>query len=412
MSDSGLPGIWWPGSGSTPAITSQNLFEDDDAFQNDAPGVAKWICSRLGYPVMTIEMQDTQIYDCFEEAITEYSAQVNEFNMRDNMLALQGQTTGSSFTQRLITSSPLPMIIQLSEAYGTEALVGGTVDLKSGFIDTTMGQQEYDLQALWANVSESGNRIEIRRIFHERFPAIDRGLGFGFEGGGDVGIAAGDSNQFLLGQFGWAGYDGGGAAFGGAGTSGQFLIMPVFETLLRTQAVEFNDQIRRSQYSFEIVNNKVKFMPVPSGERIFFQYMVTKDKFQGVEADSGSLNVAPPGSTVSDFSNAPYNNMTWGNINDVGRRWIKKYALALAKETLGRILSKYEMLPAPNVNDGMRMDGPLLRQESEKEKTVLWEQLRESLAETNRHAQLEKSAENEENSQTILGHVPLGFHIY
>ena len=394
-----VPAIFWVGSGSAPN-TSLGLFTDDDAFNNDAPLVAAWVCSRLGFPVMAVEMTDTQLYDCFEEAITEYSAQVNEYNMRDNMLALQGQTTGSSFTQRLITANPLPMIIEMSAEYGTEILAGGNVDLKSGSVITQDGVQEYDLQELWGAVSESGNRIEIRRIFHERFPAISRG-GFGF---GDVGVGPTDGTQNLLGEFGWAGYDGsGGGAFGGAGTAGQFLIMPIFETLLRTQAVEFNDQIRRSQYSFELVNNKVKFFPVPSGETIWFQYMVKKDKFNGVQTASGSV--------VSDYSNAPYSNMWYANINDVGKRWIRKYTLALAKETLGRILSKYENIPAPNLNDAMRMDGPILRQEAEKEKTTLWEQLREALEQSQRHAQLEKADDNEEHSQNILRHAPMLFYI-
>jgi hypothetical protein len=390
--------VFWPGSGSVPPITSLGLFDDDDVFQEAAPKIAKWVCSRLGYPVMNIEMQDTQIYDCIEEAITEYSAQVNEFNMRDNMLGMLGQTTASSFTQRVVYANPLPFIIELSAAYGTEVLAGGNVDLKSGSITTINGVQDYDLQALWGAASESGNRIEIRRVFHERFPAISRG-GFGF---GDVGgMSPTDGNVNLLSEFGWAGMDGGdGGAFGGAGTGGTFLIMPVFETLLRTQAVEFNDQIRRSQYSFELVNNKIKFFPVPGGERIFFQYMVTKDKFAGSGVQTSS------GSVVSDYSNAPYDNMWYGNINDVGRRWILKYTLALAKETLGRILSKYENIPAPNLNDTMRMDGPILRQEAEKEKQILWDQLRETLGETQKNSQLTKAAENEQSSQDILSKVP------
>lgn len=397
--------IFWAGSGSSPiGNTSLGIYDDDDQFIEDAPKVAAWVCQRLGYPVMDIEMTDSQIYDCFEEAITEYSSQVNEFNLRENMLALQGAPTStkSNFTQKLMKANPLPFVIELSHMYGTEASVGGKVDMKRGYVDLQTGEQEYDLQCLWGSVSESGNRVEIRRVFHERSPAISRG-GFGF---GDASSGPNDGQNYLLGEFGWAGYDGGLNNAGGA-TTGQFLVMPIFETVLRTQAVEFNDQIRRSQYSFELVNNKLRIFPRPAtGQRLWFDYYVEKDKFAASSAGASGTSTT---SIVSDYSNAPYNNMLYTNINDVGKRWIRRYTLALAKETLGRILSKYESIPIPNSE--VRLDGPTLRQEAEKEKDTLWEQLRETLGETGRRSQLEKMRENEENSQQLLKGAPLLLYI-
>lgn len=388
---------FWPGSGSMPSgLTPLGLYDDDDSFVEDAPRVASWVATRLGYPVMTVELTDSQIYACFEEAINEYSSQVNEFNMRENMLAIQGTPTGSNLTHTLVKSSGLPYIIEISEQYGTEAGVGGNVDWKKGYITTKPGQQEYDLQTLWAAVSESGNRIEIRRVFHERTPAVSRG-GFGF---GEAGIGPNDGQNYLLGEFGWAGYDGGLNAAGGA-TTGQYLMMPIFETVLRTQSIEFNDIIRRSQFSFEIVNNKLKIFPMPSSEyRIFFQYLVKKDR----TASSVQSGV------VSDFSNAPYQNMTYSRINDVGKNWIRKYTLALSKESLGRILGKYENLPTPDAQ-GVRLDGPQLRAEAQQEKDTLWQQLRETLEETGRAKQMEKMAQTEEKAQELLRKAPLLIYV-
>lgn len=391
--------IFWPGSGSNPSgITPLGLYDDDDAFNEDAPRIASWIATRLGYPVMAVELTDVQLYACIEESISEYSSQVNEFNMRENMLTIQGTSTSGSISQKLIQGTSLPYIITISEQYGEVAGVGGFVDVKQGYIDSIPGQQEYDLQALWAAVSESGNRIEIRRIFHDRTPAIARG-GFGF---GDTSYGPNDGQNWLLGEFGWAGYDGGLNASGGA-TTGQFMMMPLYETLLRTQAIEFNDVIRRSQFSFEIVNNKLKIMPVPADnlERVWFQYIVTKDRV--------STSIYDGTDKVSDYSNAPYTNIQYGNVNDVGRNWIRKYALALAKESLGRILSKYESIPTPNAE--VRMDGPILRQEAERDKQILWEQLRETLTETGRSKQMDKMAQNEEKSQDVLRRAPIPFYI-
>lgn len=399
MSSPQIPQIIWPGSGSNvQGNTAFGLFDDDEQFQNDAPRVASWVAGRLGYPVMDVELTDRNMYDCFEEAITEYSAQVNEFNMRENMMALQGSSTGSSVTQRLVKGTPLPILIEISEQYGTEAGAGGNVDWKRIGIPIQAGVQDYDLNALISQVSESGNAIEIRRVFHERTPAITRG-GFGF---GDVGTGPNDGSNNLLGEFGWAGYDGGLNGFAGAATTGQFLVMPVYETLLRTQAIEFNDMIRRSQYSFELVNNKLRVLPPPdTNDVMWLQYLVKKDRYANT-IDSRQ-------DVVSDYSNAPYSNMVYSQINDVGKRWIRKFTLALCKEVLGEIRGKFEQIPVPNQQ--MRLNGQQLIQEAQQEKEVLYTQLRETLEMTGKKMQMERAKETEENAQDILKKSPIQIYI-
>jgi len=394
----GTYATFWPGSGSYPAgKTAFGYFDDSDTFVDEAPKVANWVCASLGYPVMAVELEDAMIYKQFEAAIMEYSSQVYEFNIRENLMSLQGQPTGTSLNGRVIANSPLPYVVEISEYYGSEAGTGGNLDWKKGYVDCTTGQQEYDLQNLWAAVSESGNRIVIRRIFHDRTPAISRG-GFGF---GDMGVGPTDGTNNLLGEFGWAGYDGGLNGSTGGGTVGQFMVMPMYETLLRTQAIEFNDQIRRSQYSFELVNNKIKIFPMPeTGDRLYFQYSVRNE----ANVTTGSLG------NISDFSNVPYNFMSYDDINSVGKRWIYKYTLALCKLMLGRVLSKYENVPTPS-GEGMRLDGPQLRQEGAAEIDKMIDQLRESLLEAGRAKQMEKMAENEQYSQDILRKVPLLFYI-
>ena len=148
----------WPGSGSAVTTGSSStpfaLYDADSEFQTEAPKFATWCAQRLGYPIVDIEMQDKQFYACFEESITEYSSQVNQFNIKDNLLSLQGQSTGSNLTHRTVTNS-MGRIVTLTEQYGTEAGVGGTVSFKTGSITLEKDVQTYDLNALWANVSES-----------------------------------------------------------------------------------------------------------------------------------------------------------------------------------------------------------------------------------------------------------------
>ena len=218
----------WPGSSSFAAgETPYGFYDSDTAFSgsgnHNVDKFADWAAKRLGYPIVAVELQEEQFYACYEESITEYSAQVNQFNIKDNMLSLQGQETGSGSTKTDLTHRKLtPTIgrnIQLAEQYGTEAGVGGTVDFKSGSISVSSGSQVYDLDALWANVSESGNSIEVRKIFYEADPAIVRYF--------DPYAGTGDGSYNMLDSFGW----------GKNSPAVSFMMMPMYAYILIMQAI-------------------------------------------------------------------------------------------------------------------------------------------------------------------------------
>jgi hypothetical protein len=213
--------IRWPGSGSaittTSFLTPFGYFDGDNAFQGDAQRGASWAAIRLGYPVIDVELLDMNFYACFEESCFEYAAQVNQFNIRNNIGVLQGTSTSTNITQTNVAGSGLPYMIKLAQGYGTEFGVGGNIDWKTGSIDIMSGQQNYDLQALYGDVSESFNRIEIRRIFHNTPPAAARIY--------DPFSMTGMSYSNVLNEMGFAGYS----------PATQFLMTPIFEDLLRMQ---------------------------------------------------------------------------------------------------------------------------------------------------------------------------------
>ena len=380
----------WPGSGSAihpdSGSTPFGFYDNDSDFQTEAPQFATWCARRLGYPLMSVELQDLQFYACFEESISEYSAQVNQFNIVDNLLTLRGQPTGSNFTHKRVTNT-FANTIKLSQEYGTEAKVGGNVDLKKGSISITSGSQEYDLDALYANVSESGEAIEIKRVYYESTPAIQRYFDpYATTGYGTINLVQG---------FG----------FGDYSPAVSFTLMPIFEDLLRVQAIEMNDQIRKSAYSFTLTNNKLRIFPDPEKNRtLYFDYVVKSDRDDPLKTEmSGSANV------VSDFSNVKYDNMEYTHINDVGKQWIRKYGLALTKELLGIIRSKYGTVPIPNADT--TLDGDTLRSEASAEKEVLITQLREMLEQTSRKALLEADKDEAEFLQEKLQKVPYPIYI-
>lgn len=364
-------------------LTPFGFYDNDTDFQVEGPQVATFVARRLGYPVVDVELTHKQIYACFEEAITTYSNQVNQFNAREYMMAVQGMSTSTNITQRNIVSSPLPQVVKLSADYGTEAGSGGNVTVKKGFINASANVQSYDLKTLWADVSESGKAIEIRRVYHEMPPAIARYY--------DPFATTGLGLTNLMSEFGFDGYS----------PPVTFVMMPAYEDLLRIQAIEINDMIRKSQYSFSISNNVVRFTPIfKKDETVWFDYIVVDDKMSGnALLQSGSEN-----STVSDFSNIPYNNIQYQNINQMGRLWVYKYTLALAKELLGSIRSKYQEIPIPDAT--IRMDGETLRREAAAEKDGLIKEIRETLEQTGLQAQYKKQMENAQAMQNIFTRVP------
>jgi hypothetical protein len=379
----------WPGSGSAVSGNTPFGFYDSDAsFQADAPKVAIWAARRMGYPLMDIEMQDLQFYACFEESITEYSSQVNQFNIKDNLLHLQGQETGSNVTHKMV-SPTMGGNIRIAEQYGVES-GQGNVTYHTGSITVNSGSQTYDLNALWADVSSSeygGGAIEIKRVFHDESPAVTRYF--------DPYAGSGGGVNNLIDGFGW----------GDSSPAVQFTMMPVYADLLRIQGIEFNDQIRKSAYSFEIQNNKIRLFPIPTSEyKVFFHYIKKSDRDNPLKADySGSVDV------VSDMSNVPYDNMEYQYINDVGKQWIRKYTLALSKELLGMVRSKYSSIPIPGAE--ATLDGETLRSEAQAEKEELVTQLREMLDQLSRRALLEADQEESEHLQQKMGKSPLPIYV-
>ncbi|KKM18226.1 hypothetical protein LCGC14_1667880, partial [marine sediment metagenome] len=173
---------------------------------------------------------------------------------------------------------------------------------------------------------------------------------------------------------------------------------PAFEDVLRIQAINFNDTIRRSAFSFELINNKLRIFPIPKDDFLLhFHYTLREDRFaSGTTFEEG---------VISDYANVPYDNIVYSEINDVGRRWVFEYFLACVKSTLGMIRSKYATIPIPNSE--VTLNGPALMDEARAEQERLITQLRETLDESGQQKQLEKQKENETNKREILRNVPL-----
>ena len=380
----------WPGSSSFSSSdkTPFALYDADTTFASDIDKTSDWCAKRLGYPLTDIELQDINFYACFEEAVTEYGAQVNTYNIRDNMLNLYGSNTGSNLSGKKVSAN-LGGLIELADEYGVEAGVGGNVTYYTGSISMTTNQQVYDLTNSSSVTLESGtpgtDQIEVKRIFHDFPPAIVKYF--------DPFVGTGLGSQNMLEGFGWGNYS--------PGVS--FMMMPMNADLLRMQAIEFNDQIRKSAYTFELVNNRIKFFPIPDGSnftKVYFEYIKKTDRSNPLKGDVD---------TVSDFSNIPYQNITYALVNAVGKQWIRRYTLALTKEMLGYIRGKYSAIPIPNAD--VTLNGSDLISAGQTEKEGLITELKEILDTMSRQAQLERKQAEADSLQQQMNKIPLKIYI-
>ena len=385
--------IRWPGSGSVPAgKTPFGIYDNDSEFLVEAPQAADWAAKRLGYPITDIELREENFYACFEESVNEYSRLVNEFNIRENMLILAGTDATQDVTQKYIKAAPLSYFIEMAKDYGSEVGAGGNIDWKKGYIEVTPSVQDYDLNELWAECNENGAGMEVKKIFHFRPPASARIY--------DPFSMTGMSYSNVLQELGFAGYS----------PATQFLMTPIFEDLLRMQAIEFNDTVRKSHYSFQLINNKLRLFPIPTDHfKVWFEYILTSDRKNTITQEYLDSQ-GNPIREVGDASNAPYDFITYSYINQPGKQWIWKYFLACCKEVLGAVRQKYQSIPIPGAE--VTLDGGELRGEAQQEKEALQTELRETLEASGRKAQVASQAEQVENMQNVLKGVPLKIYVY
>ena len=397
----------WPGSSSfTVGSTPFGYFDTDAKFQVDADSFAQFAAQSLGYPIMDVELVDINFYTAFESAMIEYSNQVNQVNIANNLINTLGIQTGSSFLGSngftgAVVGSSLSYITKLSKAYGTEADSGGTVKWHSASLELVDHQQTYSIRAavsksLGITLSNTSS-IEIKRVLHNPPPALVRFF--------DPFVGTGLGSQNMLDSMG----------FGAMSPGVSFMMQPMHADLLRLQAIEFNDTIRKSHFSFDIHGDDIRIYPIPGTQgsmatqyfgTVWFEFLFEEQKSKDALLFG---NTALLNGVVSDASNIPYKYQQYSTINDMGRAWIIRYALALVKEMLGFVRGKYSSIPIPGAE--ATLNGSELVTQGQSEKETLITQLREFLEKMSRENMLTR--QNAESTQMgeMLAKVPLKIYV-
>ena len=371
--------IWTGTSTFAAGQTPFGFYDQQISFKTDADKVADFCARRLGYPLADVELQSGSFYTAFEEAITIYGNELYAYKVRENYLSLQGASSITEANGQII-SPTLANIVDISEQYGEEAGVGGDVTWYSGSLPLTNGKQTYDMNA-WAAASaslEANDSIEIKRIFYEAPPAITRYF--------DPYAGTGTGMIDLMDSFGWGSYS----------PAINFLMMPINYDMQVMQAIEFNDTIRRSNYSFELVNNNLKVFPIPQSKGyLWFEYI---KKSERANPYSNGTN------KITNVSEVPFENPNYDIINSIGRQWIFEMTLAISKEILGYVRGKYSTIPIPDSDVTLNQQD--LLSSATADRNALIERLRAYFDETSRDKLLERRSQEGDYLEKELNKVP------
>jgi hypothetical protein len=400
----------WPGSSSFAQVSSSyangvwppptpfGFYDNDSQFQTDANKVANFCALRLGYPIENVELQDINFWAGFEEATTIYGNELYAFQTRDNYLSLEGAPTSVDVNTDVVTPT-MATIVRLSQQYGEEAGAGGNVTWFKGRLSLIPGQQRYDLTK-WAEDEGIVGGIEIKNVWYQAPPAINQLY----------------SPTLLAGQGGLGGVPPAGVYGFGYGYT-NYLMMPTSFTMQNIQAIEMQNQVTLSNYTFNVVNNILSVFPVPGtgmtgddfdggggldyGIYLVFDFIKIQDRLDAAFADGTNK--------ISNTSNVPYVNPTYSKINSIGRAWIFEYTLAKAKEVLGLVRNKYSSIPIPGAE--VTLNGNELVASAATEKEALINRLREYFDQTSRQALLERRQAESIARVAEINQVPMTIYI-
>ena len=371
--------------------TPFGAFDSDSEFQSEADKMVTFVKRKLGDDILSVELTKKQIWACFEESFFQYGQIVNEYQARSQLSTFLGTSTGSmSGSEQKFPHETLQFLERMAEPYAFEAGVGGSFDSVSGSIQLIKGQQDFDIYDKLQD--DSGNllyssslntyssKMKIQEVFHFNPQAAYRFF--------DTTSAI----NYLNNEF----------SFESFTPETIFYVLPVFEDILRAGQMDVSHRVRRSNYSFKVIGTKIRIYPTPSGDqtnrKLWIRVAFAPDPLNPSYGDDTIYG-------VSNLSNVPFGDLTYSNVNSIGRQWVRQYALSLSTELLGLVRSKFKSLPIPNAD--IQLDGDNLISQGREDKKELVTKLREMLDSLTYDKIIEMNAIKAENIQKQLRTIPI-----
>lgn len=372
--------------------TPFGFFDSDAQFQSEADAMVLFVKRKMGDDVLSVELTKKEIWACFEEATCEYARLIHETKITSELTNIMGSPTGSVDFVNKYAKQTLEFLLRMAEPYATHAYVGGSYDAVLGYLDLVAGKQDYDIYSDVKN-NETGlnvydslptgskGKLSVVEVFHFEPLAAQHFL-----------LNASNITNFLATNFNYESYV----------NSSVFYVLPVFEDVLRRGMLETAFRVRRSNYSYEILGRKLRIYPIPTTDlqtgRLYMKLMPPTNPLLPAYLDESINGIAGP-------SNVPLGNIPFSTINQPGRQWIRQYTLALARELLGLIRSKFQNVPIPNAD--LQLNGEALVSQGREDKDKLITQMKEFLSNLTKQKLLEADALAAESLNKQLRYVPM-----
>jgi hypothetical protein len=377
---------------STLAPTPFGFFDSDSSFQGEADSMVTFVKRKLGDDVLSVELTRKEIWACFEESCCEYARLIHETKIRSEITNVLGLATGSNDLTNKYAQRTLEYLLRMSEPYANASFVGGSYDAKLGYVDLVSGKQDYKIYSdlknvetnavIYEEMSGSKGKLKIVEIFHFEPLAAQQFL-----------LNASNITNFLATNFNYESYV----------NSTVFYVLPIFEDVLRRGMLESAFRVRRSNYSYEVLGGDLRIYPIPTTDlqtgRLYIKVMPPNDPLNPTAYQDSSIY------GVSGPSNIPLGNIPFSTINQPGRQWIRQYTLALARELLGLIRSKFQSIPIPNAD--LQLNGEALVTQGREDKEKLQTQMKEFLENMTHTKMLENDALAAENLNKQLRYIPM-----
>ena len=375
-----------PSVGDTSVVAAAlplGIYASEDDFLSGAADQVAYTYKKLGGDILDIEITEGNVYANYEEAVLEYSYIVNTHQAKNVLSDLLGTSTGSFDSDGTLKDGTLKTSLsgtgvslrfprfefayarRVADGVGVDSGVGGNVPIYSASFSVTAGQQDYDLQSILEAASAAGlddgsgnavdwaglvgnKKIEVRKVYYRTPNSMWRFYGY-YGGLNTVG------NMSNYGQ--WS-------------DDSTFEVIPAWQN--KMQAMAFEDAIytRNSHFSYELRNNKLRLFPAPNtvtASKYWIEFTIPTEPYLGNDPDIGIMG-------VNNMNTLPFENIPYANINAIGKQWIRRYALALSKETLGQVRSKFgNSIPIPG--EQVSLNGDALLSQAKEEQNALREEL-------------------------------------
>lgn len=390
-----------PVTGNTDNVTAAlplGVYSASAQFLSGAAAQVAFTYKRLGGDVLDIELTEDNVYASYEDAVLEYSYLINVHQSKNILGSALGGTTGSfDHTGERLTGPTnaqlkypklnFEIAFKIGDKFATEAGVGGTQPIYSASVTTVNDQQDYDLQALLEADSTydsivGNKRVKIREVFYRTPMAMWRF--YGYYGGLNV---TGDMSSY--GQY---------------ADDSTFQVIPSWQN--KIQAISYEDHLytRTSHYSYEVVDNKLRLYPIPSSvspEQFWFRFTVDNtDIWEDADNDDNGQD------GINNMNTLPFENVPYENINSIGKQWIRRFALALSKETLGQIRGKFGgNVPIPG--ESISLNASDLLSQAKAEQDALRDELKTILDELTYNKLLATDKEMVDSAKAIVSETPL-----